>query len=143
MDEKLEVALKGEEFKRILESQFADIKQKYDLKTVDIEILLYLSYCKDENTPSDIFRHIRINKGHISQGIDNLIAKGYIEPSHDLQDRRVTHYKINDSAREVLDAVIPLKRNLEEKILNGLTSEEISLYRTITIKILKNMEELF
>ena len=37
MDEQLEVALKGGEFKRLLESFFSDIKKKYDLKKVDID----------------------------------------------------------------------------------------------------------
>lgn len=142
MDEKIEVALRGEEFKRLLGSLFIDIKQKYDLKTVDIEILLYLSHCSEENTPSDIFRRIRINKGHISQSIDNLISKGYISPLPDHDDRRVIHYAVNDSAREVLDAIIPVKQRLEKKIFDGLSSEEIAQYKEITYKILKNMRSL-
>ena len=43
MDEQLEVALKGGEFKRLFESQFVDIKKRYDLKKVDIEVLYFLS----------------------------------------------------------------------------------------------------
>ncbi len=142
MDEKIEVALKGEEFKRLLEYSFADIKHKYGLKTVDIEILMFLSHCREENTPSDIFRRIRINKGHISQGIDDLIEKGYITPCPDAQDRRVVHYKINDSSQEVLNAILPVQQKIEESILKGLTQEEIALYKEITAKILKNMEAL-
>lgn len=142
LDEKLEVALKGEEFKRMLGNRFTDIKQKYGLKTVDIEILIYLSHCQGENTPSDIFRRIRINKGHISQGIDDLIHKEYITPIPDTQDRRVIHYVVNDSAKEVLEDIIPIKRDLEEKILYGLSSEEIMIYKEITHKILKNMEAM-
>lgn len=142
MDERIEVALKGEEFKRLLGNQFTEIRKEYGLKSVDIEILLYLSHCKNENTPSDIFRRIRINKGHISQGIDNLIHKGYISPLSDSEDRRVVHYIVNDSSKEVIDAIIPIKKNLEKRIFNGLSKEEISQYKEITYKILKNIEAL-
>lgn len=142
MDEKMEVALKGEEFKRLLDNRFTEIKHEYGLKTVDIEILMYLSHCSKENTPSDIFRRIRINKGHISQGIDNLIRMGYVSVVSDNQDRRVVHYMLNDSSQEVIDAVVPIKRDMEDKLLQGLTATEIQQYKDITGKILRNIEAM-
>ena len=38
MDEKIEIALKGGEFKRLMENRFCEIRAKYDLKKVDIEV---------------------------------------------------------------------------------------------------------
>lgn len=142
MDERIEVALKGEEFKRLLGNQFIDIKNRYGLKTVDIEILLYLSKCGEENTPSDIYRRIRINKGHISQGIDDLVKKGYIRAFADVDDRRVCHYMITESSDTVIEEIIGIKKNLERKILFGLTDDEVEQYKVMTCRILRNIEAM-
>ena len=53
MDENIEIALKGGEFKRLLEYQFNIIKSTYGLKKVDIDVLFFLSNCNSENTPTD------------------------------------------------------------------------------------------
>lgn len=141
MDEKTEVALRGEEFKRFFENSYSEIKHKYNLRTVDIELMIYFSHCKDENTPTDIFRRIRINKGHISQGIDNLIKEGYLNSQTDSTDRRVVHYSLNKNADKVLREIISVRRALENKIFKGFTPDEIAKFKEFAIKILNNIEE--
>ena len=91
MDEQLEVALKGGEFKRLLESFFSDIKKKYDLKKVDIEVLFFLSQCSDDDTPTDI--KVKIN-------IDLM---GYIYPKRkSIEVKDKIQFEINpDDSQEI------------------------------------------
>ena len=88
MDENIEIALKGGEFKRLLEYQFNIIKSTYGLKKVDIDVLFFLSNCNSENTPTDIYKRLRLNRGHVSQAIDALMKKGYLVAMPDSEDRR-------------------------------------------------------
>ena len=97
MDEKVEVVLKGNEFTRVMQNTFDNIKKKYDLKKVDIEVLLYLSTSKEQNTPTDIHSRMKINRGHISQSIDRLIKKGYLIAAPDADDRRSMHYSVSEN----------------------------------------------
>lgn len=142
MDEKVEVVLKGERFKRVLAAQFNEIKTKYGLKSVDIEILAYLAKYPEENTPSDIYRRIKINKGHISQGIDALIAGDYINPVPDEEDRRVIHYIVKKKAGKIVVEINKATHELENKLFKGISEEEKIFFKSISIKVLENIEEL-
>lgn len=139
IDERVEIALKGNEFKRVLENSFEHIKKEYDLKLVDIEVLFYLSKCRGDNTPTDIYKNHRINKGHISQAIDTLLKKGYIEALPDADDRRSMHYSVNDKACQVIREIEAERQQFEERILDGITEEEISAFQKVTYKILENI----
>lgn len=142
MDENIEIALKGGEFKRLLEYQFNIIKSTYGLKKVDIDVLFFLSNCNSENTPTDIYKRLRLNRGHVSQAIDALMKKGYLVAMPDSEDRRSIHYTVSEQAKEVIAEIAFLRQNLEAHIFQGISEQEVALYKDITAKILKNIENL-
>lgn len=142
MDEKLEVALKGGEFKRLLESQFTAIRTKYDLKKVDIEVLFFLSKCNDENTPTDIYKRLKLNRGHVSQAIDILSKRGLIMPIPDRDDRRYMHYIISENAKEIITEIAAVRKNLDKQIFKGITEKELLIYKEISEKIFQNIREM-
>lgn len=142
MDERVEIALKGNEFKRMLENSFEHIKKDYDLKLVDIEVLSYLSKCMGENTPTDIYKRHRINKGHISQAIDTLLKKGYVEALPDMTDRRIVHYTVSDKANHLIHEIEVEKKRFENQILKGITEEEAVIFQKVTHKIIENISRM-
>ncbi len=142
MDNNVEMALKGSEFKRVLEHCLDTIKKEYSLKKVDIEVLLYLSDCGEYNTPTDIYKYQGINRGHVSQAIDTLIKRGYIEALPDPKDRRIMHYLVTDNAKEVEDKIAELKRDFDKKIFEGIPQKEIDAYRRTTKKIMENLKKM-
>ena len=142
MDSKVEIALRGNEFKRVLEKYFDAVKKKYELKKVDIEVLLYLSDCGEKDTPTDIYMTLGLNRGHVSQAIDSLMKKGYVQAVADANDRRIAHYIIIESAQEIISKVALLKKEFDEKIFDGLSPEEIIEYKRITFKIMQNMQKM-
>ena len=142
MDEQLEVALKGGEFKRLLENQIAAIREKYDLKKVDIEVLYFLSKCKEENTPTDIYRRLKINRGHVSQAIDLLSRRELICPIPDKDDRRYMHYAISAKAGQIIDEIAEVRKKLDVQIFRGISEEELRSYKETTKKIFRNIQDM-
>ncbi len=142
VDEQLELALKGGDFKRLMESRFSVIKKEYNLKKVDIEVLYYLSKCTEENTPTDIYRRLKLNRGHVSQAIDYLYRRELITAIPDKKDRRYMHYLVTDSAKVIIAEISKTKRELGEQIFKGLSREEIAAYQKTTEKIFRNIHEL-
>lgn len=142
MDAQLEIALKGGDFKHLLESRFSEIKKEYNLKKVDIEVLYYLSGCSDENTPTDIYRKLKLNRGHVSQAIDYLYRRELIIAIPDEDDRRYTHYLVADSAGVIIAEIAKIKEELDQQIFHGISEEEIEAYKKITEKIFRNIQEL-
>ncbi len=142
MDEQLELALKGGDFKHLMESRFSVIKKDYNLKKVDIEVLYYLSRCMDKNTPTDIYRRLKLNRGHVSQAIDYLYRRNLITAIPDQDDRRYMHYLVTESAEVIIAEISRIKRELGEQIFNGIPREEIDAYQRTTEKIFRNIQEL-
>ena len=50
MDTRMEAMLQGGPFKKLLEEQIAELRQKYDMKKAELEILYFLSKCGSHNT---------------------------------------------------------------------------------------------
>jgi DNA-binding MarR family transcriptional regulator len=142
MDEQLEIALKGNDFKRLLDKRFDEIKKKHNLKKVDIEVLFFLSKCGNENTPTDITKRLNLNRGHVSQAIDVLLKKKLIAAVADEKDRRCVHYTITTGAVSVIDEIANVKKRLDEQVLQGITEEELSMYKKISDKMLRNIRDL-
>ncbi len=142
MDEQLEIALKGGDFKHLMERRFSSIKKEYNLRKVDIEVLHYLSRYTDENTPTDIHRRLKLNRGHVSQAIDRLYRRELIIAVPDEDDRRYMHYLVSDSAEEIIAEITRIKNELDQQIFEGIPLEEIAAYQKTTAKIFRNIQEL-
>jgi DNA-binding MarR family transcriptional regulator len=142
MDEQMEIVLKGGDFKRLLDTQLDEIKKKYDLKKVEIEVLFFLSRCGSENTPTDITKRLNLNRGHVSQAIDVLLRRKLIAAVADEKDRRCMHYTITTNAVPVIDEIANVKKRMDEQILKGITAEELETYKKISEKMMKNIREV-
>jgi DNA-binding MarR family transcriptional regulator len=142
MDEQMEIVLKGGDFKRLLDTQLDEIKKKYDLKKVEIEVLFFLSKCGSENTPTDITKRLNLNRGHVSQAIDVLLRRKLIAAVADEKDRRCMHYTITPNAVPVIDEIANVKKRMDEQILKGITAEELETYKKISEKMMKNIREM-
>lgn len=142
MDEKIEIALKGGEFKRLMENRFCEVRAKYDLKKVDIEVLFFLATYKELNTPTDVYKSLGINRGHVSQAMDSLCNRQLIVPVPDENDRRSVHYVVCDNAKEIIDEVAIIKADMERQIFEGISPEEMDAYKKTTDKIFENIKKL-
>jgi DNA-binding MarR family transcriptional regulator len=142
MDEQLEMALKGSDFKHLIDIQFDEIKKNHNLKKVEIEVLFFLSKCGSENTPTDVSRRLNLNRGHVSQAIDVLLKRGYIQSVPDAQDRRCMHYTVTEHADPVIREIASAKQKMDAQILKGITEEELALYKEISDRMIQNIREL-
>jgi DNA-binding MarR family transcriptional regulator len=142
MDEQLEIALKGGDFKRLIDTQFDELKRKHGLKKVEIEVLFFLSKCGDENTPTDITKRLNLNRGHVSQAIDYLLKRQLIAAAADEQDRRCMHYTITPKAVPIIDEIAQVRESMEEQVFKGITEEELEMYKKISDKMIKNIRRM-
>lgn len=142
MDFQIESFLQGGKFKKLQEERIIELRKKYNMKKVELEVLFFLSYCGEHNTAKDIHYQLTMNKGHISQAVTSLCQRHMIIAIPDEEDRRYVHYKVSDSAREI---VIEMRRNRErisQQILEGISEEELKQFKDVAAKIAKNIENL-
>lgn len=142
MDTPIDIMLRGGSFKKLLEEQSAELRQRYDIKNAELEILYFLSRCGEHDTSTDIHRQLMMNRGHISQAVDSLCRRNYIIAIPDQNDRRYVHYKVSAHAQELVTEMTERRESMNQKILKGISEEELKLYREISEKIKKNIDEL-
>lgn len=140
MDSQIESFLQGGQFKKLLEEQSMELRQKYELKKAELEILYFLSRCGTHNTSTDIHRQLMMNRGHISQAVDSLCRRQYITAIPDQDDRRYIHYEISDSARGIIMELTRRREEMNRRILEGISEEELKVFRDVSARIRKNIE---
>ena len=142
MDGQIESILKGGKFRKLMEEQIGEIRKKYDMKKAELEILYFLSHCDGHNTSTDIHDQLLMNRGHISQAVDSLCKRKFISAIPDERDRSYVHYILLDSAREIVRELSTQYEELNCKILDGISEEELEIFQRVAAKIRNNMEKL-
>lgn len=140
MDTQIERILQGARYKQLLESRIAGIREKYELRKVDIEVLYYLSRCGDRNTPTHIREGGMLTKSHISQSVDVLQKRQLLELIPDSNDRRCIHLTLTAQAETVVKEIREAWNDLNRMVLDGVTEEEKQVFRGIAAKISANMD---
>jgi DNA-binding MarR family transcriptional regulator len=79
------------------------------LQPVHIQVLEYLSTCnRFSDTPASVAEYLGLTKGTVSQSIQVLVRKGYLDKSQDIEDGRVVHLSLSVEGVELLDGIKPL-----------------------------------
>ena len=138
----METMLQGGQFKKLLEEQSIELRQKYDMKKAELEILYFLSRCGQHNTSTDIHYQLMMNRGHISQAVDSLCRRRYIVAIPDKNDRRYVHYEILDSAQAIIAEITKKRKEISHQILKDVSEEELRIFRLVSTKIRKNIENM-
>ena len=142
MDTQMETMLAGGQFKKLLDVQIAELRQRYDMKKAELEILYFLSRCGGHNTSTDIHYQLMMNRGHISQAVDSLCRRRYIVAIPDKDDRRYVHYELLNSAQKIVEDMKKMREDMNEKILEGISEKELDIFKNVSMKIKNNIEKM-
>lgn len=142
MDIQIESFLLGGKFKKLQEERILELRKKYNMKKVELEILFFLSHCGEQNTSKDIHYQLMMNKGHISQAVNSLCQRQMIVAIPDQEDRRYVHYKVSDSAKEIIAEMGNNRDRISQQILEGISEEELKQFKEVAAKIVNNIENL-
>lgn len=77
---------------------------------------------------------IAYDRATITGVLDRLEAKGYVKRQVSKRDRRQREIHLTDAGRDVIAAIIPTVRMLQNEILLGLTEEERKTFLALARK---------
>jgi len=83
-----------------------------------------------------------MNKGFISQAMEELCQKGYARALPDREDRRYVHYELTKKADDVVRETAECWNRMSEDLFRGITKEEQELLKSIALRIRKNMDAM-
>lgn len=140
MKDKIEILFYGHLYKKMCEKYMLPIREEYDLRQIDIEIL-YLLHCAGENnTSSDIGKSQLFTKGHISQSANRLQQMNLLTIVLDENDRRCLHLRLTEKADTIVKEIITARNEMYNVIFEGITGEEQKVLIEIINKIEINMK---
>ena len=126
---------------RYYEILMSSVCEKYQLRQMEYDILMFLYNNPQHNTAADIVRYRKSTKSHVSTSLKVLEEKGLIERRIDKDNKKRVEIYILDSADDIIKDGISVQKQFAKDMLNGLTADEIILCRQIFKKIYNNAEE--
>lgn len=142
MDDKLELLLSGQQYKKLQESCFSVLLEKYELSIVDIRVLLFLYEHESFDTAKDIVEMHYFTKSYVSKSVDKLIEKGFLARKHLKDDRRYVHLRVKEEALPVIAAVRDQREIMVNKLFQGVTPEQLEVLKQIAKKMSENIAQM-
>ena len=124
MTDELELLITGRQFRRMCEKEYENIRKKYNLRRVELDILYFLDYSENARTAKDIARIRQVSKAHISSAVENLVKNQMIETREDQADRRRVLLELTEKGREVVEEVAVVRKCMYEVVYRGMTEQE-------------------
>ncbi len=132
-------------YKKLYEKKLCKIYEKYDLRKIDMEIIVYLANCGNEDTARDIANTNMFTKGHISQSVKRLNELGFISITQDEKDMRVQHLKLTGNVEPMIKELKEEKDKVATCVFSGVTEEEnkvlANVFEKMCSNIMKEMNE--
>ena len=142
MERQIESLLRGGQFKQLLENYIRNLRDKYDLKRTEIEVLYYLSRSGGKNSAKDIAAALHMNKGHLSQTTESLCEKGLITAARDENDYRVVHFSITAGAQAVAGEIDTAIDRLYAELFRDVSADDLETLKRIADRMSENVDRL-
>lgn len=117
------------------------------LQPVHGQVLDYLSKCnKHSDTPATVAEFLSLTKGTVSQSIQVLERKGYLEKQQDTEDRRTIHLKLLPLGHDLVTKFKPLDvfQKAEEQVAqHQFHTLEDALKQTLIVLQQSNQSKTF
>lgn len=141
MEDKVELLLSGQHFKKLQECVYADLMRDYTLTILDVRILLFLDSHSTLNTARDFVRLHHYTKSNVSKSIETLIERGYLSRESDAHDKRYIHLLIQPAARQVLEKARSCHEQMIRVVFQGITQEEIDVICRVAGRVNQNIAD--
>lgn len=125
-----------EEAKRVLQSLDLDV-----LSEQDYSYLRYLMVLKSHPNinQNDLAKHVNVNKGSVSKAVKFLLNHELIQRLQDEKDSRVKKLCLTGHGEELCDAFNNVRREVEERLMQGFSSQDISLAKELLKRAYSNI----
>lgn len=134
-----EMAMPGMQIKKLFIKKYEPILEKFDLRPVEVDILVFLNRQRNCDTAKAIIQNMHLSKAHVSKSIDNLKSKELIILEEDEEDRRISHIYLTDKSNEVIDMATRACEECREIMQRGISSEELEVAKKILSKVIDNI----
>lgn len=134
-----DVVMSGIQLKKLVSRKVEPIMQEYDLRPVELDILVFLRKERNVDTAKGIIERKHFSKAHISKSIENLRLGGFIQVTEDENDHRILRISLTDKSNEVISKVTEIYAECREIMQRGISPEELEVIKRVILKMNDNI----
>ena len=123
---------------KLHETMLKEIWDQYQLQLIEAKIISFLWNNPGKDTAADIVELRMLSKGNVSQAVESLIQRSFLERKQDQKDRRKIHLSLTSSAQPIVDSMEILWEKFEEELFTGISEEEKELFHQVSDHIKHN-----
>lgn len=131
----------GMKMRKLLDKKSEVLAQKYGVRNVELEILLFLYHSPCGDTAKDIVEEKNLSKAHISKSVDNLRAKGFVILTEDKNDRRKRHIELTEKAVEAAKDMLEVHNECRRIVMRYVTDDEKAVMNQVMEKMIHSLDE--
>lgn len=140
-DERIASMLVGlRQLMKLYEMMLKECCEDGKLSQTEIRVLSFLKNNPDRDTAAEISEFRMLPKGNVSQAVDSLIQKGFLESRQDTDDRRRKHLRLTDQVNPLAEQMEVCRKKYMELLYQNFSEEEYRSYQELTERILKNVK---
>lgn len=131
----------NENSKKLFDKSLKDIAKKYNLTKSEVFILSIINHNPNTLKSCNIVKKHNFSKAHVSQVINSLKEKKYIDLNTDSVDKRYQKIELLTKSKDIFkDLEESFAKNLKI-IKKGLTKDDVSAFINIIDRIINNLKE--
>lgn len=116
------------------------VEQGFSLNEIDV--LVSLKQHPEKNTVKGISETMHLSKGMISQAVESLRKKKMVTVNQSKQDRRSVLIHLSQIAHPVLDKLKESSANFVDRIVSGVSFEQLQALSNAVSQISKNKADM-
>lgn len=87
----------------------------------------------------DLADRMDLKESTVARLVDRMESENLIERIKDASDRRVTNIELTKSGRKRIEELLPEGQKMSDFFSNGITDEEIEVFKRVLDKFMKNI----
>lgn len=116
------------------------ICDKYDLKQLEYDILMFLHFYPQFNTAADIVKVRKSTKSHVSTSLKVLEQKGLIEKKQNAKDKKCIEIYLLKKSDEIIEDGIDIQKKFMWDLFQGISEDEMKIFKDVFDQICKNAD---
>ncbi|MGY0837563.1 MarR family winged helix-turn-helix transcriptional regulator [Aerococcus urinaeequi] len=95
---------------------------------------------KDELYVKDLEKYMKIRKSTASELVSRLEKNGYVRTEKSQKDGRLKRLIVTEEGHEAHDRILYLLQEVDDRLVAGLSQEEVDTFVRILNKLIQNMQ---
>lgn len=126
--------------KRRYAREMAPVLEKWQLNSMEADVLLFLGNNPGYDTASDMVQLRQLTKSHVSKAVEHLTARGFLTQARDEKNRRKIHLTPTQAAEPVLAQAQSALDHIAAIINDGVSQEDSEAIIRVTNRVIENVQ---